>query len=176
MGTVQLATAVVIIASHEVQAIAVPTLRRYTPEALIRVPAHLTLLYPFVEYEQLNTACQKLRRILAEVEPFDITMDGYDCFPTVSFMVPADPGPIQAVFRQILAAFPECPPYRGLFGNDLHPHMTVGEFDNEAERQAVTLPDYPPTTFRAECAHVLYGIDGQPLPWITYDVIRLGKN
>jgi 2'-5' RNA ligase len=174
MSSFQLSTAVIIVAPHEVQAIAVPTLRQYALDTLIRVPAHLTLLYPFVNYERLGEACSKLRSIFANVRPFEITMDGYDNFPTVSFMKPANPTSVQEVFRKIYAAFPEYPPYRGAFGNDLHPHMTVGEFNSETERQDAILPEYPPTTFRAERAHVLYGIDGEALPWITYEVIPFG--
>ncbi len=175
MSPFHLTTAVVIVASHEVQAIAVPILREYALDTLIRVPAHLTLLYPFVQYEQLEAACQKLRAVCAEITPFDITMDGYDHFPTVAFMKPADPQPLREVFRRLYAVFPECPPYRGQFGYDIHPHMTVGEFDSEADRSAVPLPAYSPTTFRAERAHILYGIDEEALPWITYDVIPFGK-
>ncbi len=151
-----------------------PTLRRYSLDALIRVPAHITLLYPFVAFEQLSAACVKLREVLSGVKPFEITMAGYDHFPAVSFMKVVDPVPVQNAFRKISAAFPECPPYRGLYGNDLHPHMTVGVFNSEAEREAAMLPEYPATTFRAERVHVLYGIDGEPVPWITYTVIPLG--
>jgi len=48
----------------------------------------------------------------------------------VIFMKPANPEPIKAIFRQIYDAFPLYPPYGGAFGNDLHPHVTVGEFKN----------------------------------------------
>jgi 2'-5' RNA ligase len=175
MRSYPLTTGIIIVAPHEVQAIAVPTLQQYGFNALIRVPAHLTLLYPFVEFDQLGAACEKLRSIFASVSPFAITMDGYGYFPTVSYMKPANPGPVQDVFRRIFAAFPECPPYRGQFGNDLHPHMTVGEFSSEHERQAAILPEYPPTTFCAERIHVIYGIDDAALPWITYTVIPFGE-
>ena len=169
-----LTTVVMIVGLHNIQIIAAPTRRKYALDSSIRVPAHVTLLYPFVAFDQLNSACRKLREVLTEVEPFEITLDGYDHFPTVAFMKVANPVPIQNIFRKIYAAFPECPPYGGLYGNDLHPHMTVGEFRDQSARDAAILPDYPATTFRAERVHVLYGIDGESLPWITYEVIALG--
>ena len=166
-------TAIIIVAPHEVQAIASPLMRRYAPDSAIRVPPHITVLYPFVPVEGLDEACKKVRTICANVAPFDITLRGYDSFPKVAFMMPANPEPIQALFRQIFAAFPECPPYGGAFGHDLHPHMTVGEFADVEAQQAAILPDYAPITFRAERVHVLYGPIDVALPWITRAVIPL---
>jgi 2'-5' RNA ligase len=169
-----LTTVVMLIPPHEVQALAVPILRKYAPDTLTRVPAHLTVLYPFVAFEQLDTACAVLRTICAHTAPFDVTMSGYDSFPGVAFMTPLDPSPIESLFQRIFAQFPECPPYDGAFGNDLHPHMTVGEFHSEAKQRGALLPYYAPITFRAEKVHIMFGIEGRPLPWITYDVIPLG--
>jgi 2'-5' RNA ligase len=169
----ELTTAIIIVAPHEVQAIAVPLLQRYAPDTSVRVPAHITVLFPFVLFERLAEASTKLREICAPIAPFDITMQGYDSFPSVAFMNPVNPAPIQAVFRKIYVAFPECPPYGGQFGHDLHPHMTVGEFASDAERQASNLPDYAPITFQTRRLHLIYGPINAALPWITYDVIPL---
>ncbi len=169
----EMTTAIIIVAPHEVQAVAGPLLQRYAPETSVRVPAHITLLFPFVAPERLGEVSKKLREICAPIAPFDITMQGYDSFPGVTFMNPANPAPIQAVFRKIYAGFPECPPYGGQFGHDLHPHMTIGEFASQAEQQAAILPDYAPITFRVERLHLIYGPINLALPWITYDVIPL---
>jgi 2'-5' RNA ligase len=166
-----LTTALVIFAPHEVQAIAVPILRQYALENLIRVPPHITLMFPFIEYERLDEAAQTITTICAHIKPFEITLSGYDQFPGVIFMRPANPEPIKAVFRQIYDAFPLYPPYRGAFGNDLHPHLTVAEFKNEDEQRTVWLPDYAPITFRAERVHLIYGVQREPLPWLTHSVI-----
>jgi 2'-5' RNA ligase len=165
-------TAIIIVPSQEVLAIATPTQQRFAPDSSIRIPPHITVLFPFVSYEHLDAACEGVAHICQKIAPFEITMDGYDSFPKVAFMRPADPRPIQAVFRQIYAAFPQCKPYNGEFGDDLHPHMTVGEFASEAEQTAAELPDYEPITFRAERLHVIYG-RWERLPWITRAVIPL---
>ena len=166
-----LTTAVVIFAPHEVQAIATPIMRQYALDSLIRVPAHVTLMFPFVPYEQLDEAAEKIESICTEIKPFEITLSGYDQFPGVIFMRPVNPKPIQAVFRQIYDAFPLYPPYGGAFGNELHPHVTVGEFKNEEDQRAVWLPDYAPLIFRAERVHLIYGVHHEPLPWLTHSVI-----
>jgi 2'-5' RNA ligase len=168
-----LSTTVMIVAPHDVQAIAVPILRQYAPETLIRVPAHITLLYPFVPVEHLDNACVMLQEVCAEIPPFEITLSGYDSFPGIAFMKLADPEPIRAVFRRIFEAFPDYPPYGGRFGNELNPHMTVAEFTSEARQQATTMPAYDPITFQARRLHVVYGAPGIALPWITHAVIPL---
>ena len=169
-----LSTAIVIFAPHEVQGIATPIMRQYALESLIRVPAHITLMFPFVSYERLDEASQIIKSICTSVTPFEITLSGYDQFPGVIFMQPANPEPIKAVFRQIYDAFPLYPPYGGAFGNDLYPHLTVGEFKNEDEQRTIWLPDYAPITFRAERVHLIYGVHREPLPWLTYSVIPFG--
>lgn len=166
-------TGIIIIAPHEVQAFAAPLMQQYAPASAVRVPAHITVLYPFVPLEHLNQACAKVSEICTSVTPFDITLQGYYAFPQVAFINPVNPAPIQALFRKIFAVFPEYPPYEGAFGADLHPHMTVGEFASIEAQQAAVLPPFEPITFRAERLHVLYGPIDLALPWITHAVIPL---
>jgi 2'-5' RNA ligase len=169
----ELKTVVMIVAPHEVQEIAVPILRVYAPETLIRVPAHLTVLYPFVSVDLLENASSVLYDLCADIPPFNVTLSGYGSFPGVTFMQPVDPTPIQAVFNHLFAAFPDCPPYGGRFGNELHPHLTVAEFPNEALQKEAEFPDYNPITFTATRLHLMYGYSGRALPWITHAVIPL---
>jgi 2'-5' RNA ligase len=171
-----LSSTLMIVAPHEVQAIAVPILRQYAPETLIRVPAHITILYPFVPVEQLDEASEILRQVCANIVPFDITLSGFASFPGVVFMKITDPQAIRNLFHHIFAAFPNYPPYGGRFGNELNPHMTVAEFTNEARQQASKMPAYDPISFQATRIHVMYGQPGIALPWITHSVIRLGSS
>jgi len=166
-----------IVPPHELQAIASPILYRYAHDTLIRVPVHLTVLFPFVAYQRLPEACGILREITASIAPFDVTMSGYDQFPGTIFMAPIDPKPIHNIFKRIYTRFPECPPYSGKFGDDLHPHMTVAEFESEDDLGSAlkSLPDYRPTTFHVDRLHVMYGIEREPIPWLTHDIIPLGS-
>ncbi len=168
-------TAVVIMAPPQVQRFAVPLMRQYSGESLLRVPAHITVLFPFVPQDALDDACRTLRDLCADAPPFEVTLDGYGHFPTVVYLKPANPAPIKALFRKIYAAFPDYPPYRGEFGRDeITPHMTVAEFKSEAEREAVTLPTFAPISFKVRRLHLIAGVEHEPIPWITHDVIPLG--
>ncbi len=168
-----LSTAIVIMAPREAQAIAVPLLRQYSPDSLMRVPPHITVSFPFVPYERLDEALPRLHTICAQVSPFEMTVSGYAAFPGVAYMKPLNPQPVQALFQQIFAAFPECPPYEGRFGNEIQPHLTVGEFADAHVQKSAMLPFYEPVTWDVKRVHVLYGTHNEALPWLTYDVIML---
>ena len=169
----ELTTGVVIVAPPEVQAVAVPILRQYSPEDLIRFRPHITVLFPFVPFGQVDSACEMLRSLGRQIAPFDLTIAGYGRFPGVIYLKPANPEPIRAIFRRIRAAFPNYLPYEGKFGDDIQPHMTVATFDPEADQPMTLPPDYPPVTFRVKRLHLWYGVRDTDLPWLTYDVIPL---
>ena len=170
-----LQTGIAIVGPHAAQAVAVPLMLRYAPHLLTVFPAHITVLYPFVPVDDLDAACTTLRGLCAGIIPFEVTLSGYDRFPGVTFMNPVTPEPIRAVFRTIFAAFPECPPYGGTYGNDIHPHMTVAMFDTEADQQQADFPAYDPITFTVDRLYVVCGPDTLDLPWLTWDVIPLKR-
>ena len=49
-----LTTGIVIFAPLEVQAVAIPIMRQIAPESPVRLPAHITLMGPFVAHERLD--------------------------------------------------------------------------------------------------------------------------
>lgn len=175
---IQFESAIIIVAPHTVQAVAVPIMRQHLLDELLKVPPHITLLYPFAPFEKLYEASQTVRRLCAEIAPLEITLSGYGQFPGVIYMNPINPEPIKSVFRKLYAAFPEYPPYKGQYGDDLHPHLTIAQFEDEADQRAAAsaLPGYAPLTFQVTHLHILYGAVKAALPWIAYDVIPLGAN
>lgn len=172
---IEYTTAIVIIAPYEVQEIAVPIMQRYAPDALTLLPAHITLLFPFVKYDKLDAAGDTLRDLCAQIAPFEVTLDGYGAFPQTTYMQIADPVALKAVLAQLTAAFPHFLPYGGAHGSDLVPHLTVAKFTDERQQNAAALPSYKPITFRVERLHLTYGVHGVQLPWITYEVLKLGR-
>ena len=169
----KLETAITIMGAHNAQAVGVPLAQRYSPDLLLVLPMHINLFYPFVPFDAIDSACQKLRAIGSKIAPFEITLRGYGQFERVTYMVPADPAPILDVFHRIFMEFPDYPPYRGKFGNDLIPHMTVAIFKDEHSQQNADLPDYGSLSFTVDRLHVIYGPARQDRPWLTYDVIPL---
>src|ERR1700760_274772 len=77
------------------------------------VPAHLTVLYPFLPPALIDDAVRaSLRRLFAGFPAFAFTLDRVCWFgQDVVWLAPRDPAPFQALLTATWAAFPACPPY-----------------------------------------------------------------
>jgi 2'-5' RNA ligase len=98
------------------------------PSAALGVPAHVTVLFPFVPVSRLGTAeLDQLRGMFAAVPAFEVRLDHTQWFGTsVLWVGPQDPGPFRNLTARVFAAFPDYPPYGGRFENVV-PHLTIGE-------------------------------------------------
>jgi hypothetical protein len=164
-----LTSALVLLAPHDVQMIAVPILRRYGGEELVRLPPHIPLQAPFVALEQLPAACEKLAEICASIKPFEITLSGYHRLSGATALRVVNPEPIQALKRQISEAFPDANGTGGYL-----PSLVVARFSSEAEQRSALLPEYVAITFRVYRLHVVYGPEQITLPWLPYEVLSFG--
>ncbi len=170
-----LRTSITITPPHTVQALALPLLRRHTYDLPRRLPAHITVLYPFVTPDTLDDATDQLRALCADVTPFPVTVAGYGRFPLVAYMAVEPSQPLEALRTKIWNTFPDCTPYDGAFdGAFPAPHITVGVFNTAAKQNRAELPDYPPQTFTVDRLQVNIGHEPDILPWLTHDVMRLG--
>ena len=91
------------------------------------VPAHVTILFPFVPAEELDDeTLAALRELCAGVEPFDFQLPGCARFPAVLYLAPEPAGPFRALTEAVVARWPEQLPYEGEF-EEVVPHLTVAE-------------------------------------------------
>ncbi len=114
------------------------------------VPAHITLLFPFIVPTELTEADKTLLgEVVATVEPFSIELDSLGEFPGVLWL---NPNPVHRIVRfthVLWEAFPQAPPYGGAF-DKIHPHVTVAMTVDEeshaelrAEINAELAPNLP---------------------------------
>jgi hypothetical protein len=101
------------------------------------VPAHLTVLYPFLPPASIDDAVlASLRQLFAGFAPFGVTLDRVSWFGTdVVWLAPRDAAPFRALTGAAFAAFPGCPPYGGAYA-DVIPHLTFGDQGDLADRRA----------------------------------------
>ena len=101
---------------------------RHDSSARDGVPAHLTVLYPFLPPASIDGAVlASLRRVFAGFAPFDVTLDRVSWFGAdVVWLAPRDDEPFRARTGAAFAAFPGCPPYGGGYA-DVIPHLTIGD-------------------------------------------------
>lgn len=91
------------------------------------VPAHVTVLYPFVPPERIDAAVlAALGAAVASVPAFDLVLRRLRWFDErVLWLAPEPDAPFVELTRAVCARFPEHRPYGGAH-NDVIPHLTVG--------------------------------------------------
>lgn len=95
--------------------------------APLGVPAHITILFPFMPPGTIDDAAlTKLGDLFAEVSRFRFVLDHTDWFgDEVLWLAPRDPVPFRALSQRVFRAYPEFPPFEGQF-DDVVPHLTIG--------------------------------------------------
>jgi 2'-5' RNA ligase len=120
--------------------------------ATLGVPAHVTVLFPFLTPSLIDDAVlDRVGDVSAEVSHFDYRFSTTGWFEDeVLYLAPDDPGPFAALTERLAAAFPDHPPYRGEI-DDLVPHLTVGERADVAEMRVAedTVREHLPVEGRA---------------------------
>jgi hypothetical protein len=97
---------------------------RLDVNAPLGVPAHITVLFPFMPPDVIDTAV--LTQLFAEVSRFRFQLDHTDWFgDEVLWLAPRDPGPFRTLTRHVFSAFPAFQPFEGRF-DDVVPHLTIG--------------------------------------------------
>ena len=91
------------------------------------VPAHITVLYPFLPPAGIGQPLLgSLGRLFAGFAAFEFTLDRIGWFGAeVAWLGPRDPAPFTALTHLAFTAFPSCPPYGGQFP-EVVPHLTIG--------------------------------------------------
>jgi 2'-5' RNA ligase len=117
-----------IVAIPEAEAIVAGQRARLDPSAGLDVPAHITVLFPFLPPGQIGgPALAALGRLLGAVPRFRFRLDRTAWFEDrVLYLAPRDPAPFAALTERVAAAYPAYPPYEGQFA-DVVPHLTVAE-------------------------------------------------
>ena len=103
------------------------------------MPAHVTLIYPFVDAEHLGAAhVDGLRATLDAFAPFEVTFARFarfDARPPVLYLEPDPPQPFRDMVAAIARDFPAYPPFGGVHETVI-PHLTIAQTDDGAARRA----------------------------------------
>jgi hypothetical protein len=106
------------------------------------VPAHVTVLYPFLPPTQVDEhVCTVIGQLAATVPAFFLRLDKLGWFADrVVWLAPDPPDPFRALTAGLVARFPAAQPYGGEF-DEVIPHLTFGH-------------DHPVEVLRAAAAQV----------------------
>jgi 2'-5' RNA ligase len=113
--------------------------------ASVGVPAHVTVLFPFLQADQLGPEVRRaLATIAAASAPFDVRFARVGRFSGVVYVAPEPAVPFTQLTKAVVARYPEFPPYGGVY-DVVIPHLTVAEsgeapLDEVAAAAARVLP------------------------------------
>jgi 2'-5' RNA ligase len=98
---------------------------RHDAPAAAGLPAHITVLYPYLSASRLTPGTlSALRDLMAAHRPVDLTFTAFGRFPDALWLSPVPAAPLCALTAAIAARWPEAPPHEGRFP-DVIPHLTV---------------------------------------------------
>ncbi|MGI5290019.1 2'-5' RNA ligase family protein [Nonomuraea polychroma] len=99
--------------------------RRFDASASAGVPAHVTVLVPFLDIDRMDPEVMDvLKALIGEHSPFTIRFDKCQRFPGVLYLAPTPDQPFRALTEAVAARWPEAPPYGGQYA-EIIPHLTV---------------------------------------------------
>jgi 2'-5' RNA ligase len=129
----------------------------YDPVAASGVPAHITLVVPWLPPDQISDGdLDELRDALAGTGAFDFSLDAVSWFGrSVLWLAPSPAKPFQALTAVLAERF-STPPYDDEF-DEVVPHLTVGHASDGVELApvAAALAEHLPVKCRAEQVWVM---------------------
>lgn len=146
------------------------------PAAGWGVPAHVTVLYPFLPPQRIGVEERRaVRAVVAAVPGFDVTFARVRWFgDTVLWVAPEPDEPFRRLTAALWQRFPQTPPYGGAHP-DVTPHLTVGQDAPlpVLRRAAAAVQAKLPVRARVAAVRLVCG-SAQPDSWYQLDEFALG--
>lgn len=100
--------------------------RDYDPVAVRGMPAHVTLLYPFLPPPLPREAVTTLSALFARVRRLNLVFAKTGRFAETLYLEPEEAESLRGIISRIVECWPQYPPYGGRFGRVI-PHLTVAD-------------------------------------------------
>ena len=141
--------------------------------AELGIPAHVTLIFPFVPAEEIGVELlDELRKLFAEQPAFEFTLAGVARFADVAWLAPDPSDPFRRLTDLIFSRYPDYPPYEGLH-EEVLPHLTVamGDAALQDEVDAALTPHLP---IAAHAGEVTLLVEDESGHWAEFVRFPLG--
>ncbi|MGJ5748659.1 2'-5' RNA ligase family protein [Streptomyces puniciscabiei] len=105
---------------------------RFDPSARAGVPAHVTVLFPFLDESRIDARVRSaLTDVLGSHHAFDLQFESCGRFPGVLYLAPEPDAQLRRLTEVIAYRWSEAPPYGGQF-TEIVPHLTVTDGQDDA--------------------------------------------
>lgn len=141
--------------------------------AALGIPAHITLIFPFVPAEEIGEElADELRELFAEQPAFSFTLASVARFADVAWLAPDPSDPFRRLTDLIFARHPDYPPYEGLH-EEVISHLTVaiGDAALQDEVEAALTPHLP---IAAHAGEVTLLVEDESGHWAESERFPLG--
>lgn len=142
------------------EAVVGPWRENLDPACAWGVPAHITVLYPFIPPARLDTGLEaRLRTLFEAVPAFDFRLVSVEWFDDeVAWVRPEPDDRFRELTDRVTGAWPEYPPYEGAF-EDVVPHLTICQGADPADMSeaAAAVAARLPIETRAERVRLMTG-------------------
>jgi len=152
---------------------------RFDPGAALGVPAHVTVLVPFMPPSWVDATVRAgaAAAIGEGTPPFDVAFRQAQRWPETAWLAPEPAAPFIALTRALAARFPAYPPYGGRHAH-IVPHLTLADGSAAgaatAHAEAVALLRAG-GALHARC-HQVELIENSTGIWRTMCIFALGKS
>jgi 2'-5' RNA ligase len=143
------------------------------PAARWNVPAHITVLSPFLPPAEVDEAA--LRDLFGGFPRFQGRLERVGWFgDTVAWLAPEPADRFRELTEAVWRRYPQAPPFEGAF-DDVVPHLTIGHDHPrpQLERAAAEAARHLPITFAVTSVRLMIGRVGVQ-PWRTVADLPLG--
>ncbi|AWW41934.1 2'-5' RNA ligase family protein [Streptomyces cadmiisoli] len=105
---------------------------RFDSSARAGVPAHVTVLFPFLDESRIDThVSSSLADAFGSHHIFDLHFERCGRFPGVLYLAPEPDALLRRLTEAVVDWWPEAPPYGGRF-TEIVPHLTVADGQGDA--------------------------------------------
>ena len=102
---------------------------RFDASAALGVPAHITVLFPFMAAERIDAAVLRgIRSALDGAPAFGFSLAGVARFAATAYLEPDPAPPFIDLTERLVRRFPDFPPFGGEF-ETIVPHLTAAHGD-----------------------------------------------
>ncbi|MFK4110880.1 2'-5' RNA ligase family protein [Streptomyces sp. NPDC002176] len=105
---------------------------RLDPSARAGVPAHVTILFPFLHESRIDDGTHAaIREVIGRHHPFEARFERCGRFPGILYLAPDPDAPFRRLTEAIAKRWQETPPFGGQF-DEVVPHLTIAQGQDDA--------------------------------------------